>query len=281
MRFGVRHDATRLIRQGSVASITSKGMLGDQLLEITVGNGKPIPPEGLVATAETAALAKYMQQAGRVLSAAEISAENIRTATEVLADPQFSADIRNVVRNMSEVMQMAAKGDGTFNRLLSDRKTAASFQEAMNNFPAISNELLAASENIHAITEQARRGPGLAHELIYGDKGTKLIDDLSQATAELTALVSDIRTKESTVHRLLYSDDASEMVANLTDVSEHLKIIVEEIQAGRGTLGGLLTDPSIYEDIKRLVGDLERNQVLRALVRYSIRQDEPRPKPDV
>jgi len=41
-------------------------------------------------------------------------------------------------------------------------------------------------------------------------------------------------------------------------------------------IGALLTDPSVYEDIKRLVGDLERNDILRALVRYSIRRDEPR-----
>ncbi|MEM9864220.1 MAG: hypothetical protein AAF938_21655, partial [Myxococcota bacterium] len=42
----------------------------------------------------------------------------------------------------------------------------------------------------------------------------------------------------------------------------------------RGTVGGFLTDPSIYEDVKRLVGDLQRNDILRSLVRYSIRRDE-------
>jgi phospholipid/cholesterol/gamma-HCH transport system substrate-binding protein len=46
------------------------------------------------------------------------------------------------------------------------------------------------------------------------------------------------------------------------------------MKAGRGTIGALLVDPSVYEDIKSLVGNVERNQVLRALVRYSIKQDE-------
>ena len=50
--------------------------------------------------------------------------------------------------------------------------------------------------------------------------------------------------------------------------------ITDDVRAGRGTIGGLLVDPSIYEDVKRLVGDLERNDILRALVRYSIRRDE-------
>ena len=38
----------------------------------------------------------------------------------------------------------------------------------------------------------------------------------------------------------------------------------------------LLQDPSLYEDLKRLIGDLERNEILRALVRYSIKRDDAR-----
>jgi phospholipid/cholesterol/gamma-HCH transport system substrate-binding protein len=46
---------------------------------------------------------------------------------------------------------------------------------------------------------------------------------------------------------------------------------MKDIRAGRGTLGALLVDPSLYEDIKTLVGNVQRNEVLRALVRYAIR----------
>ena len=57
-------------------------------------------------------------------------------------------------------------------------------------------------------------------------------------------------------------------------MSEDLRSIVAEMKAGKGTLGGLLVDPTIYEDLKSAVGNVERNQVLRALVRYSIKADE-------
>ena len=62
-------------------------------------------------------------------------------------------------------------------------------------------------------------------------------------------------------------------------MSGDLRAIVDDVRAGRGTIGGLLVDPSIYEDIKRLVGNLQRNEILRSLVRYSIREDEPREQP--
>jgi phospholipid/cholesterol/gamma-HCH transport system substrate-binding protein len=280
--FGVRSDARRLIREGSVASIASKGMLGDQLLEITVGTGKPIQANGWITTAETAALSKYMQQAGRVLSNAEVTAQNIRTVTEVLADPQLGKDIRDSVHHLSTVLENASSGQGTVNRLLTDRKLAASLEEAVNNLQSASEQLAATAGNVRELSEQARRGPGLVHELLYGEQGVELMTNLAGSTSELSKVIGEIRTnRNSTVHRLLYTDDATELLTNLTEVSRHLKQISESVQAGRGTLGSLLTDPSIYEDIKRLVGNLERNEVLRALVRYSIRHDEAKPNPHV
>jgi phospholipid/cholesterol/gamma-HCH transport system substrate-binding protein len=55
--------------------------------------------------------------------------------------------------------------------------------------------------------------------------------------------------------------------------------IVSDIKAGKGTIGGFLVDPSIYEDVKSIVGQLEDNQTLRALVRFTIKQDESKGTP--
>ena len=49
---------------------------------------------------------------------------------------------------------------------------------------------------------------------------------------------------------------------------------MSDVRAGKGTLGSLLTDPSVYDDIKVLLGNVSRNRSLKALVRYSIKQDE-------
>ena len=60
-------------------------------------------------------------------------------------------------------------------------------------------------------------------------------------------------------------------------MSDDLRVVVANVRQGKGTIGGLLVDPSIYEDLKAIVGNVERNQVLRALVRYSIKEGEQRP----
>ena len=126
-----------------------------------------------------------------------------------------------------------------------------------------------------------RRGDGTAHALIYGAEGRDALANVSRATGEVATILGDIREGDGTVHDLIYEDTADELLANLTRASDDVAHITGEIRAGRGTIGGLLVDPSIYEDVKRLVGDLERNDILRALVRYSIRRDEAAEEPEV
>ncbi len=77
---------------------------------------------------------------------------------------------------------------------------------------------------------------------------------------------------------MLYGDsEQQQIVGNLNQMSHDMRDIVAGVKAGRGTLGALLVDPSVYEDMKLVLGNVQRNDVLRALVRYSIKQDEAKP----
>jgi hypothetical protein len=62
-------------------------------------------------------------------------------------------------------------------------------------------------------------------------------------------------------------------------MSDDARAIVHDVRQGKGTLGALLMDPSVYDDLRSLVGNVERNEVLRALVRYSIKADEKDARP--
>jgi phospholipid/cholesterol/gamma-HCH transport system substrate-binding protein len=272
--FGVRDDKTRFIREGSVASIGTKGMLGDQLLEVTVGEGKPIPSNGRIKSVETTALSHYVQQAGRLLSAAETTADNILIGTEALGDPQFGKDIRQAASDLSTILSDISEGNGLISRMLKDEKLANSVEETIGNLRETSAKLSITADNVQAITHQVRNGDGLVTKVLYGSEGGEVVDNVSVVTSELANMLVEIHKNDSTVHRLLYEDDAKDLLANLTVISRDLKAISSEIRQGRGTLGSILIDPSLYEDLKRLVGNLQRNDILRALVRYSIKNGD-------
>jgi phospholipid/cholesterol/gamma-HCH transport system substrate-binding protein len=49
--------------------------------------------------------------------------------------------------------------------------------------------------------------------------------------------------------------------------------VSDEVSQGKGTVGALLKDPTVYQDLKLLVGNVRRSRMLRALVRYTIAHD--------
>ena len=59
-------------------------------------------------------------------------------------------------------------------------------------------------------------------------------------------------------------------------MSEDLRRVVADMRSGKGTVGAMLVDPSLYDDLKSVVGNVERSAVLKALVRYSIGSEDKR-----
>ena len=273
-------DVHDLIRKDTTASIGSKGMLGDRLVDVTAGSKdqKLLPPGGLIPTTIStdplSAIQDLSKKAAPILEHAHGLAKNLHEASQPLADPQFQKDLQATVHNLSQVLGYVAHGDGVVHRLFTDKQLANSVEDTLTHVQHTAENLSKTSTSIRSMADEIRTGKGAAHELIYGPEGKRLVRNLASATGELSILLHDVRTTDSTVHDLLYGNKADDLLDNITAVSEDFRAISKDLRAGKGTLGGLLVDPSIYEDIKRLVGDLERNEILRALVRYSIQQDE-------
>jgi phospholipid/cholesterol/gamma-HCH transport system substrate-binding protein len=53
-------------------------------------------------------------------------------------------------------------------------------------------------------------------------------------------------------------------------MSEDLRVITGKIRAGEGTLGALVVDPSVYDDLRTVLGNVKRNKVLQELVRITV-----------
>lgn len=274
VKLAVIEDAANLVREDSVASIGNKGLLGDRLVEVSAGVGEPVPPGSTIPSQSAFEMSEYLARAGKIMDEVEGTVGNLRRATEPLGEEQFSDDLRSTMRNLAEITRMAAEEDGTVRRLLTDPEMADDVEATVANTKVASAELAQTLRGVDAIVREVQSGDGTAHELIYGQEGQRLVTNLAEATGELATLMRDVREGDGMLHDVIYEQEGEALVDNLTAMSEDLRLIVADIRAGRGTVGGLLMDPSIYEDVKRLVGDLERNEILRSLVRYSIRRDE-------
>jgi phospholipid/cholesterol/gamma-HCH transport system substrate-binding protein len=60
----------------------------------------------------------------------------------------------------------------------------------------------------------------------------------------------------------------------LKKIVRNLEQITDKINTGNGTLGALVNDPGLYDNVKSLMGQANRNRILRNLVRQTIRESE-------
>ncbi|MEM1415036.1 MAG: MlaD family protein [Myxococcota bacterium] len=259
--------------QPTRVAIGSKGLLGDKLLDLSVGDRSlpPWPAETPMILDESAGL---LERADAVAEEVQATARNLRRLTDPFSDQEFSNDMKAIADNLAQVTGMLAAGEGTAGRFLADAELGDDVAASVRNTRQLTGELAAAAGSTRRIVREVETGDGSVHALIYGDEGRATLENVARASDELAQLVADVRGGDGTIHDLVYEDLGNDLVSNLTEVSEDLAAITEDVRQGRGTIGGLLVDPSIYEDVKRLVGDLQRNEILRALVRYSIRRDE-------
>lgn len=274
----VRSEARR-IRADSTISISPKGLLGDKLLNLAVGDpDEPALPEGAVIPTKEgggmfAQVEEMGEKAGAVLS-------NLEKASSTLAEDGFREDVRQSASAVRGFLQKAESGEGYIPRLLTDQQEAERLSQVIQNLEKTTRRFDQVLRGVEDAVARVNRGPGLAHEVIYGEDGSKAAEQIGQAAEEMALTLKGIREGDGFAHDLLFggedAETTAEILRNVAAISSDLKGISGQVREGKGTLGALLNDPSVYEDLKVLLGNVQRNEVLRALVRYSIQADEQR-----
>ncbi|HLV20044.1 MAG TPA: MlaD family protein [Polyangiaceae bacterium] len=276
--FHVVDDESRRIRRDSVATIEGKGLLGDKMIVITPGsaNVERVPPGGVVKTKPPQDFGEMLKQVGNVSAKAEAIMENLERTTQTFADEKFNQDVKSGMESLSNVLRSMDEGKGYVPKLLHDEAEAERLSRTIQNLERATAELNQTLRGVNDIVARVQKGPGFVHDVVYGEGPSKTIEQFGGAAEEVRIALKGIREGSGMARGLLYGDDqgSGEVMANLNDVSRDLKEIVAGVRAGKGTIGALLVDPSVYEDLKLLLGNVERNKTLRALVRYSIKRDE-------
>jgi phospholipid/cholesterol/gamma-HCH transport system substrate-binding protein len=103
--------------------------------------------------------------------------------------------------------------------------------------------------DVKEISGQIKGGKGLLHAILYDPAGAKLVNNLAVASGSLDTLVKD-----------------------LSSAAESANKIVKKVERGEGSLGGIINDPTVYEDLKVILGGAEKSNVIKGLIRYTIKK---------
>ena len=284
VKMSVVRDESRRIRRDSVATIESKGLLGDKMITITVGNPKlpQIPVGGEVPSKEGDDMTQLMAKLGTITGQVEKVVVNLERTTNSLADDELQKNLKGSVESMNGILKSVDSGEGYVGKLVKNPEESARLSRVMQNLENATLQLNQTTASVNAILARVQQGPGLAHEVLYGEEGSKAVSQFAGAADELRLTLKGIRDGNGLARSVIYGDEGSQqMMSNLNQMSGDLKQIVADVKSGKGTLGALLVDPSVYEDLKMVLGNVERNKALRALVRYSIRRDGTQPGVEV
>ena len=284
VKMSVVKDESRRIRQDSLATIENKGLLGDKMIVISVGNQRlpAIPVGGEVPSKEGDDMTALMAKLGTITGQVEKVVNNLERTTNSLADEKLQKDLKSSVESVNGILKSVDAGEGYVGKLVKSPEESQRLSQVMQNLERATAQLNQTTASVNAILARVQTGPGLAHEVLYGEEGSKAVSQFAGAADELRLTLKGIRDGNGLARSVIYGDEGSQqMMSNLNQMSGDLKQIVADMKSGKGTLGALLVDPSVYEDLKLVLGNVERNKALRALVRYSIRRDGSPPGVEV
>lgn len=214
----INQEYAYLFREGSKAMIVGRGILGDKLVAVLPGRGKPLAPgsylqyepsEGLEAVLASvhhtvdsvnALLAKINRgegTLGKLLTSEELldrlmqTVSNLEQATaaltqgkglvpRLLSDQTLANNVESITRNLDEVSRALKKGDGSLGKLLVDD----TFYHNLNSVVQRLDTLLARLENPNGTLGKLTSDAALYR-------------NLSSTAASLDSLLNDLRRNPS------------------------------------------------------------------------------------
>ena len=262
------------IRDDSRATITANGVLGDQLINITVGKGEPIADGGTIQATPSLMeeLLFFKDRFEGITEDLDRSLAGVAGLFDALNDDRTKGDLKGVLANANEISRQVAEGDGLVGALFNDPEYKAEFSKTLRHVR-------------HGVQEVDGALTSMGREV------TPAVRDVRGTLRRVNKTLETINDPENkaVVSRLLHDDALGEEVAEaITAASDALVVgkqtlvevetVVAEVRtslaSGEGTLGKLLKDPKAYDDLVKVLGNIERNNVIKKLVRFVVEQDE-------
>ena len=286
------------IKKNSVARIETQGLLGDKIVEISLGtpDAPPLAPGEAILTRDPVELNRLVGEGVEIMKNVSALSADVRTTVDAFNKNRSLEDLSATFKSARRIAEEVERGRGWLHALVYEEP------EALRKL----NELLTATQKLIA---QGQKGESAVSVLLSAESG-KAARHLLQAVESFGKLAEKVNEGEGLLQALLFdpqfkpvAQDLLALARNFREVSErlaegkgllggllseegkgpwgaaaedfttalaNLRAITDRLAAGEGTIGGLIEDPTVYENLAAFLEGAQRSVILRSLIRSAI-----------
>jgi len=270
------------VRRNSEARIVTQGLLGDKLVEITIGSADapPLKPGDTIATRNPFEMQEMFSAGAETLGQVN----------------QLAVTLRKTMDRVDRMTDEVEKGKGWLHVLIYEEpeslrrlnalltSTQQLLAQAQNDESAVGvllsrdsgksvRSLLAAMDAFGRAAQKPDAGEGLLPTLLYDPQYKDVARDLQVVTHNFRDVSEKLAHGQGLLGGLLKDDgDATfgQAAADFRVAMANLRVVTDRLKTGEGTMGALLADPTVYENLVQFLEGARRSFLLRSLIRSTI-----------
>lgn len=268
----VYEDKLQLIRSDSRATVSSNGVLGDQLVSITPGMREALGDERRIQSSPSLYedIQLFRDRFDGLTEKVDTSLSGISSLFSQLNDERTINSVKGTLENVEEITRQMAEGEGLVGALLND-------QEYKEEFGITLRGIRNTAVGIDRFVDRANGSLAKVDDSLQ-----PIVDDARATMADLRQLLTDLKDPEnkSLVAKLLYDDegkmveDLEQILADLDEFSASAASVAKKVDRGEGSLGKFVNDSKAHDDLVKILRNIERNDTFKRLVRHVIEQEE-------
>jgi phospholipid/cholesterol/gamma-HCH transport system substrate-binding protein len=255
----VSADGVKRIGPDAVATIRTQGLLGDKYIEILRGSKEPpkeIPRVLQISSYTPPEFEKLLGQSEELIDNIISISKSLDEIVKAFGKKENIENISRIIASIRKSLEAIETQKGVLHALIYGRedKSGRDFEDTLGEFDEAIN-------NLNSLLKDIKRERGIINALIYDEGLTK----------KLSELVTDIDSLTEEISR------EGGILPELRETVSNFKRISEKLEGGEGTLGALINDPTVYDNLKGVLGEAERSKFVRSVVRYLIENQNNKP----
>jgi phospholipid/cholesterol/gamma-HCH transport system substrate-binding protein len=238
------------IREDSVATVETAGLLGEAYVDISRGlpGNKVLGNGATIAGKEGPDITAIIHNANDVVSNLRALSDTLNAITtevksgegtvgKLIYDPAFYNRLNSTAANASEIVSGVKNGQGTLGKLITDE--------------ALYQKTVATVNHVNQVLDDIQHGNGSMAKFI---QDPTVYNNVKEMTSKGNTLFDNINQGKGTLGKLATDD---QLYNRLNATVAHVDTITARIDRGEGTLGKLSTDPTMYNSLSASAKSLE------------------------